>query len=241
MELRELSSNHNSVYDRLLEMPLFQGLNSQDITNIIYRIKVDFRKFSKGKVIVTEGSPCDNLYFILEGNIQRSFVSSRKKLCFKETLLSPCVLGVSNMYGMTLHFMETYIAISDVTCLVIPKRCVNNVLFDFDVFRINMLNMLSAMTQKSMKILRNEYNPSIQNQFIHFLKQNYSTSSGTKELLCKMEDLAEVIHTTRLKVSRMLNDFENRGLLQLYRKRILIPAFEQLIADGILKKNNIKP
>ena len=44
----------------------------------------------------------------------------------------------------------------------------------------------------------------------------------------KMEDLASLIDETRINVSKVLNDLQEQGLVQLSRKEISIPALEKL-------------
>lgn len=51
---------------------------------------------------------------------------------------------------------------------------------------------------------------------------------GKKILKIKMEDLASLIDETRINVSKVLNDLQEQGLVQLSRKEISIPALEKL-------------
>ena len=51
---------------------------------------------------------------------------------------------------------------------------------------------------------------------------------GKKILKIKMEDLASLIDETRINVSKVLNDLQEQGLVQLSRKEIYIPALEKL-------------
>ena len=43
-----------------------------------------------------------------------------------------------------------------------------------------------------------------------------------------MEDLAGLIDETRFNVSKELNDMQEKGLVELSRKEIFIPAMEKL-------------
>ena len=51
---------------------------------------------------------------------------------------------------------------------------------------------------------------------------------GKKIFKIKMEDLASLIDETRINVSKVLNDLQEQGLVQLSRKEISIPALEKL-------------
>jgi predicted transcriptional regulator len=46
-----------------------------------------------------------------------------------------------------------------------------------------------------------------------------------------MEELAMVLEESRLNVSKALNNLQDRGLVELKRKEIVIPALERLIYE----------
>lgn len=50
-----------------------------------------------------------------------------------------------------------------------------------------------------------------------------------KLLKIKMEDLATIVNDTRNNVSKVLNDMQDRGLVELHRGEIAIPAAENLL------------
>ena len=56
-----------TMYDTLLQLPLFQGLCKNDFTNIIGKVKLHFRKYNADDIIVEQGAPCTQLIFLLNG------------------------------------------------------------------------------------------------------------------------------------------------------------------------------
>lgn len=56
-----------TMFDTLLQLPLFQGLCHEDFTNILEKVKLHFTKHKAGDVIVKSGTPCDKLIFLLKG------------------------------------------------------------------------------------------------------------------------------------------------------------------------------
>ena len=59
-----------TMYDTLLQLPLFQGLCKNDFTNIIGKVKLHFRKYNADDIIVEQGAPCTQLIFLLNGEIE---------------------------------------------------------------------------------------------------------------------------------------------------------------------------
>ena len=59
----------NTMFDTLLQLPLFQGLAQEDFTNILGKVKLSFTKHKAGEVIVKAGDTCSQLIFVLKGEI----------------------------------------------------------------------------------------------------------------------------------------------------------------------------
>jgi hypothetical protein len=58
-----------TMYETLLQMPLFQGLGEDEITRIIGKVKLHFQKFKAGSVIQMKGYFCNDLTFLLKGEL----------------------------------------------------------------------------------------------------------------------------------------------------------------------------
>ena len=85
----------NTMFDTLLQLPLFQGLAQEDFTNILGKVKLSFTKHKAGEVIVKAGDTCSQLIFVLKSphvlhlrihhtaprNIFRHLMSSSHNLC----------------------------------------------------------------------------------------------------------------------------------------------------------------
>ena len=63
----------------------------------------------------------------------------------------------------------------------------------------------------------------------NFIMAHVEKPSGTKVLKIKMEDLATIVNDTRNGVSKALNSMQDKGLLELHRGEIVIPAMERLL------------
>ena len=59
-----------NLYDKLREIPLFQGLTSDNLMQIIGQTKFSFKKFGKNDIIKKEGEKCDNVAILLSGDVK---------------------------------------------------------------------------------------------------------------------------------------------------------------------------
>lgn len=76
--------------------------------------------------------------------------------------------------------------------------------------------------------LWNSHIGNTEEKILNFLVLRSMKPEGKKILKIKMEDLASLIDETRINVSKVLNDLQEQGLVQLSRKEISIPALEKL-------------
>jgi CRP-like cAMP-binding protein len=221
-----------SFYETLLQLPLFQGLGYHDLTNIVSKVKMDFRKYEPGKTIVEEGEACKDVIFLLNGTLTAKRASANKRIIFSERINSPDVIGVNSLFGLSQHHERTYIAESNTQLLVINKQFIIHNMLVYEVCQFNFLNTLSTVIHRSNKMLWEIPSDNITKRFIQILKRNYLKPSGEKRLNGKMVDIAKYLGTTRLNVSRMLNHLQEKGLIELGRKHIVIPAFQDLVHYG---------
>ena len=82
--------------------------------------------------------------------------------------------------------------------------------------------------QGAYEKLWNSHIGNTEEKILNFLVLRSMKPEGKKILKIKMEDLASLIDETRINVSKVLNDLQEQGLVQLSRKEISIPALEKL-------------
>lgn len=220
------------IYDRLLELPLFQGHSREDLTTILTHIKVDFRSFRKGQTIVEQDQPCRNIIFLLDGEVALSRFSPHNELLFTEFFSAPNAFGMDTLFGLRQNFNHTIQANSDVRTLVISKQNVISQLFPYEVFRYNLINMLTTRLQRQERLIWASEDGDIKQRFVLLCKRNFIYHGGNKQIGGGMVQLAKMMDETRIHISNMLNDLEQRQLITLGRKKIVIPHLENLIQNA---------
>ena len=218
----------HSMYDTLLQLPLFQGLCKDDFTTIIEKVKFHFLNYKENDIIRKQGDLCNQLVFLLNGEITLKVADAEEGYTLSETLHAPHIIEPYSLFGMDTRYTATYLAKTDVTLLTIDKAYVYAELNNYEIFRLNYLNILSNRIQVAHKKLWGNHMGSLNEKFVHFLLDRCQKPQGDKVLYITMEDLARIVNETRINVSRMLNDMQQQGQVQLKRKEIYIPALEKL-------------
>ena len=75
-----------TMYDTLLQLPLFQGLCKNDFTSILGKVKLHFRKYNADEIIVEQGEPCTELIFLLNGEISSQIVDEQSHTLYTKHL-----------------------------------------------------------------------------------------------------------------------------------------------------------
>ncbi len=219
-----------SIYEKLLQLPLFQGLGSSDMAWIIEKIKFDFSKYKPGDILIEQNSSCNSILFILNGDIEMETVGYDSQFTFYEKISSPTVLEPEVLFGPRTRYTHSYVAVSDVGALNISKSEFWESLLQYEVFRLNYINLISAQAQNSQKLLWQPFNGSIRNRIIRFIASHCRKPSGEKRIKIKMEELANQLCETRANVSKALNELQDKEALILKRSIIEVPHLEKLLA-----------
>ncbi len=216
------------MYETLLQLPLFQGLSHEDFTHIIGKVKLDFTKHKPGTVIVRNNTVCDQLIFLLKGDLSALSVTEKQDLTFNELIQPPYVIEPYSLFGISTHYNSTYTALTEVHTVSIAKPFLLAELFNYEIFRINFMNIVSSRAQMLHKRLWAEAPTQVEGKIIHFILTHSEKLSGQKSMKVKMEDLARYLDDTRLNVSKALNALQDDNLLTLHRKEIVIPELSLL-------------
>ena len=182
-----------TMYDKLLQLPLFQGMSKFDFTDILEKVKIHFNKYEPGSCLVRQDTPCNQLIFVLDGEVQIESNDKTHKYTLWENFKSP------------------------------------NVIEPYSLFNLNYMNMLSNRSQVIYNKLWNAHIGKTRDKIINFLLLRCMTPYGAKKLSIRMEDLARLIDDTRINVSNVLNDLQNRGLIQLGRRTFSIPELREVV------------
>ncbi len=217
------------MYKKLLQLPLFQGMGEDNLTALLEKVKITFCTYKSEDTIVEQGSVCDRLIFILSGSILSTSENEEQKYCLEEILESPTVLEPYSLYGMHTRFNATYKAKGTVNALSISKQYIISQLNKFEIFQLNYLNILSNRAQTVYQRLWNTNKKSIEGKIIQFLYLRCTNTPGEKTLHIKMMHLAELLDETRINVSKALNKLQEKGVLSLSRKTIIIPSMNTLL------------
>ena len=217
------------IFEKLLMLPLFQGMSSTDLTSVAGKTKFAFHRVAKGKKVVSEGDQCQNLFFLLEGSLQVTSWADDNSYSMVEEMIAPDVIQPERIFGLTQRYSKTFTALTECRLIGISKAEVLRLSEEHMIFQLNLLNIISTQSQRITHQPWRVRPQGIRNKIIRFVETHSMRPAGEKTLYIKMETLATLIAESRLNVSKELNAMHQEGLINITRGIIHIPALEKLM------------
>lgn len=222
------------MFETLLQLPLFQGLCHEDFTYILEKVKMHFVKHKAGETILESGAACNQLCFLLKGDL--SAVTTHDNLyTFVEQIKAPYLIEPHSLFGMDTTYVSSYVSQTKAHTVSVDKKFVLSHLFNYEIFRLNYMNIVSSRAQNMYARLWSNPANNLEEKISRFILTHVEKPQGEKILKVKMDDLAACLGSTRLNTSKALNSMQEQGLLVLHRKEIVIPE-GQLLLDRLPEK-----
>ena len=175
-----------------------------------------------------QDAKCNSLIFILDGSVAITTTDEKHNFKIEEQVNGPYIIEPYSLFGMHTKYHASYSAMGEVETLSIDKGYILTNLCKFEIFNLNYLNIISNRAQNANIKLWNSHIGNTQDKLKSFLTLRCIIPNGKKTLYITMEDLASLIDDTRINVSRALNELQEKGILTLSRKKIIIEDLARL-------------
>lgn len=215
--------------DLLTDLPLFQGIGKNELAQFSSSIPHSIAEYKEGETLASQDSPCRQLILTIRGTVLMHTLSDNNRFTVYERLQSPVALQPEALYGISPHYTHTFVAQTALQALVIPKDGVTRLFSRFEVFRLNIINLLSTYVYRQGRWLWHNMDGNTEKRIVDFIHTHSVYPAGEKVLEISMDYLGRQINEPRMNVSAALNSLQQKGLILLKRKKIIVPALEKLI------------
>ena len=194
-----------NFYDKLAATPLFQGLTSSDLIQIIGQTKFSFHKIAAGDTIKDEGEKCNRLALVTNGQAKSIAHADDHGYSIEESVAAPYMLQPECVFGLHTHYTRTFIATKTCDTVEIDKNDLMRISDEFIIFRMNLINYISALSQKATRKLWHPTPADARGRIVYFIKQHCLSPTGPKTMRIKMTRLAQETGTGRRAGSTQCN------------------------------------
>ncbi len=162
----------------------------------------------------------DSLFFLYDGRIRVSQTSDagREIVLYRVDAGESCVLTTACMLAEEAYNAEG-VAETDVTVVALPKPAFDRLAAEEDAFR-NFV--FTAYSRRLIDLLRVVDDVAFGRIDVRLAERLLSLGEGLKEVRATHQDLASELGTAREVISRVLNDFQKRELIEQSRGLITL-------------------
>ena len=197
-------SEQLNIFDRLLLLPLFQGMNSTDLGLVAGQTKFGFHHH--------EQAASDHGYM------------------FSEFIQAPDILQPEHIFGLNQHYTRSFTTVTPCNIMTLDKSEVMMLTDEYLVFRLNLLNIISTQSQRQQRRLWHTPPVDLRQRIARFFESHCLKPAGPKTVHIKMTRLAEELNDSRLDISVALHEMQDLGLVVLKRGCIEIPDLRLLLS-----------
>ena len=203
----------SSIYDKLLELPLFRGATRERMSEIVGSCRFDFVKYSAGETIISKGDACKDLGFVLSGSVRATLTQDGNPYALHQTFKENAVIAPEYMFGRLTVYPLAIAAIDDVSMLRIPKNDFTKILNSDSVFLFNFVNMVCMLAQKNFDgiVSVTSGNPVQALAYWAYI----ATFSSSYDIVyeCPPEMLSHTMGVSEEETMRILNDLKTDGII----------------------------
>lgn len=178
------------------------------------------RKAPAGTVMFSEGSPCGGFPLVLVGTIRvlQRYPNGRELHLYRVKPGESCLLSGSCLLGR-ISYDAAGIAETDVELLVLPPATFDALIAGDETFRRHVFALFSERLSALMQIVEAIAVQKLDRRLAALLVNRHADRG---EISATHQALADELGSVREIVTRLLRSFEDRGWVDLGRKRIRI-------------------
>jgi CRP/FNR family transcriptional regulator, nitrogen oxide reductase regulator len=211
------------------DFPLFAGVSHSDCQEIVSLSGKC--KFSRGQTVFQEGDPIRNVFLLTSGNMKITrFAENGTKVILR-------LVGYGELVAITgfseqCNHCSTAEALSNSTAFVWDTKVFETITTRFRVVRRNLLNIVSQQLQELEERYREvsleKVATRLSRQLVRLSTQAGRRTNGTDEIKLSREGLAQLTGTTLYTVSRLLSQWNERGVVVARRQSVSVQDMEAL-------------
>jgi CRP-like cAMP-binding protein len=177
------------------------------------RAVADYRK---DKIVYRQGDPADSVFYVQSGKVKKTVISEQGKEAVVALLGPGDFFGEGCLTGQSLR-LATVVAMTNCVIVRISKTDITRVIHEEPAFAELFIAHLLARNSRVEEDLVDQLFNSSEKRLarILLLLANFGKESRPEPVIAKIsqETLAEMIGTTRSRVSFFMNKFRELGLI----------------------------
>lgn len=215
----------------LAKSPLFHGMGTRELQELLQKTAYQTRPYSRGEVIAVEDDDCGAIGVILAGSVQVQKTYPSGKIVVLNTLEEGDTFGEVTVFSELRRYPATIVTLTEGEILFLFRDGIKNLCRASETFLENFLRLLSAkilMLNRKVKILSYK---SIREKVAAYLLEQYRLQkSASITLPANRKETAEFLGIPRPSLSRELAALKKEGLIDFHKNCLTLLNPESLQA-----------
>ncbi|WP_024518975.1 Crp/Fnr family transcriptional regulator [Bradyrhizobium sp. Tv2a-2] len=206
-------------------LPLFAGLTAADLAEVLREARSS--RFAKSSAVFEQGTDATSFFLLLHGHVRASKTTPSGEQIVVRYVAPGEIFGVAPAIGLP-HYPATATAVDESVVLVWPATAWPRLVARFPQLATNTLQTVGSRLQESHTRVVEMSTQQVEQRVAHALLR-LAKQSGRKldhgveiDFPISRQDIAQMTGTTLHTVSRILSGWEQQGLVESGRQRIVL-------------------
>ena len=218
-----------SIFEILMDLPLFQGVRREKLSELIEKTPFHFLKYTDGEQIIITGDTCSHIKFIISGAARVETSSNQRRVTISETMTAPAVIGPEYLFGLETNYPFKVTAEGTCGILQLTKADYISILHSDRVFIFNVLNILSRKAQKSASNVLAISSGSVAERLSFLIVSLTHHGSKNIKINFKLKDLCTILGAQRSSFIASVTAMHDDGIIEYSPTEILIKDRRSLL------------
>lgn len=227
MERIELSDKYRTL---LLQTPPFDGFASCKREHLPERLDYAVSRIAKGDVVAQQGTPCNQLYVLLEGRLRMDIVDAFGNRILIEHIESPRVFATPHLFGADNTMPATFTVLDEGVLFTATRESAFRLISEEPGILQKFLCITGNCNQCTVKRLRILTCKGIRERLAAYLLDRLAPGTDSVRIVHNNTQLAEYLNVTRPALSKEINRLKKEKTIATDGDRI------RILAPGTLKR-----
>lgn len=211
-----------SIYDSLLQIPLFKGLSIENFNEIIEKYKFEFLSYNKDSVIIKAGEECNCFKFVISGSVRSEHINEKVKIKLYETISAPNDIISNYALGNNTYPVSVFASDDNTGILVVDKQDFLSIMQEHRVVMLNYLILLSRKGQIPFEAYNKIATDNIRAKFALWVLYFTNYNSSDIMIKAKFRDLYLFFGAQRGAFNSVLEEMRELGIIDFSVKDIRV-------------------
>ncbi len=215
------------------DLPMFTGLTAEELAEVLREARS--ARFARNSEVFSQGEDAHSFFLLLNGHVRASKTTPTGEQVVMRYVSPGEIFGVAPAMGLR-QYPATATAADDSVVLVWPSAAWPRLVAKFPTLATTTLQAVGSRLQESFTRVVEMSTEQVEQRVAHALVR-LARQSGRKvdlgieiDFPISRQDIAQMTGTTLHTVSRILSGWEQAGLIESGRQRIVLREPERIYA-----------